>query len=107
MWQRPQHLMMRAHRDRRVFYVEEPFHDARDPHLKVYDDPALPTVVAAHLPEGMRPDEEHAALRSLLDELYAERRIDDFVLWQYSSWAVPITGHLEPLVTVYDCMDDI
>ena len=107
VWQRPQHLMMRAHRDRRVFYVEEPYYDADEPHLKVYDDPRWPTVVAPHLRAGLAADTGHTELRTLLDGFYAERSIDRFALWHYSSWAVPVTGHLGPLVTVYDCMDDI
>src|ERR1700722_2083315 len=51
VFQRPQHLMSRFARERRVFYWEEPLHDSHTPLLTTYTCPKTNvTVVTPHLP---------------------------------------------------------
>src|SRR4051794_39383980 len=69
VFQRPQHLMTRCARDRRVFFVEEPlFQPGITPRLRITR--SLPvTVVVPELPEGLTQDAADAAQRDLIDEL--------------------------------------
>ena len=106
VYQRPQHLMSRAARDRRVFYWEEPVFDAAEPSLEVERGGDGVTVVVPHLPP-MEADAAEAALRRLLDGWMEEAGIGRFVAWFYTPMALGWAGHLDPLATVYDCMDEL
>ncbi|HEX2076824.1 MAG TPA: glycosyltransferase [Longimicrobium sp.] len=106
VYQRPQHLMSRFARDRRVFYWEEPVHDTTHPWLESTRGADGVTVMVPHLP-AMRADEAEAALRRLLDGWMADEEIGRFTAWFYTPMALGWAGHLDPLVTVYDCMDEL
>jgi UDP-galactopyranose mutase len=105
VYQRPQHLMSRFARDRRVFYWEEPVFGA-EPSLEVSRGADGVTVIVPRLPH-MAPDEAEAALRRLLDGWMADAGIGRFVAWFYTPMALGWAGHLDPLATVYDCMDEL
>jgi UDP-galactopyranose mutase len=115
VYQRPQHLMTRCARSRRVFYVEEPtvghgdwapLEDAQ-PRLDVFPEWNGVTVATPRLPAGVSQTRAEEMQRMLLDELFLEHEIDDYVLWYYTPMAVGWTRHLKPRVTVYDCMDEL
>jgi UDP-galactopyranose mutase len=107
VFQRPQHLMTRAARDRRVFFFEEPEFDSNElrPRLQI-DRSGGVTVVVPRLPESCRGD-ANAAQRALIDELIESEEIDDYVLWFYTPMALAFTDHLLPQAIVYDCMDEL
>ena len=115
VYQRPQHLLTRCAREQRVFYIEEPTYGDGDwaplegdgPRLDVY--PAWKGVVVAtpRLPAGTDEVDAESMQRTLVDELFLEWEIDDYVLWFYTPMAVAFTRHLRPLATVYDCMDEL
>jgi UDP-galactopyranose mutase len=46
-------------------------------------------------------------LRILIDELFAQHRINSYCLWYYAPMWLNCTRHLDPLVTVYDCMTEV
>ena len=106
VYQRPQHLMSRFGRDRRVFFWEEPVFGAAEPSLEVSRGADGVTVVVPHLPDGGQEQTE-AALRRLLDGWMADEGIGRFVAWFYTPMALGWAGHLDPLATVYDCMDEL
>jgi UDP-galactopyranose mutase len=106
VYQRPQHLMSRFARDRRVFYWEEPVHHDAVPWLQVTRGDDGVTLIVPHLP-SMDAAEAEPALRRLLDEWMAEEGIGRFVAWFYTPMALGWAGHLDPLATVYDCMDEL
>src|SRR3954465_1201950 len=63
--QRPQHLMLRWGRERRVFFIEEPlFHGAgsaagaRDEYLAISEPISGVRVVTPHLPAGLSAEEQ-------------------------------------------------
>ena len=105
VYQRPQHLLSRCAKERRVFYVEEPIFDAPTPRLAIDEHDGV-HVVVPHLPEA---DEAQvsAMLRHLLDALLQRFAIVDYAAWFYTPMAVPWTSHLRPRATVYDCMDEL
>src|SRR3954451_2854665 len=107
VFQRPQHLMTRCARDRRVYFVEEPvFTAAADPWLDV-DTADGGTVVVPPLPHGLDDPSIAAAQRLLIDELMTRERIRHYVAWYYTPMALAFTEHLRPAAVVYDCMDDL
>jgi UDP-galactopyranose mutase len=111
VYQRPQHLLSRFGRERRVFFIEEPIFDGQEPYLEVTNREDGVWVVVPHLPARLQggPDEEviGAELRALVTELITEQRISSYILWYYTPMALSFTRHLEPLVVVYDCMDEL
>ncbi|HWS54918.1 MAG TPA: glycosyltransferase family 1 protein [Pyrinomonadaceae bacterium] len=105
VYQRPQHLLSRCARGRRVFFVEEPVYgDAM--RLDVSEREGGVRVVVPHLPHQARADGE-ALQRTLLDQLFAAQAVGDHVLWYYTPMPVAWTRHLDPLAVVYDCMDEL
>jgi len=109
VYQRPQHLLSRCARDRRVFFFEEPFYTDDGPRLDVRRSEEGVYVVVPHLPERARgnSEEEEALLQALLARLFAEYRVREHALWYYTPMAVAWTRHLKPLAVVYDCMDEL
>jgi len=107
VWQRPQHLMSRFARDRRVFFVEEPIREDTEPRLEVSEKQGGVKVAIPHLPHGLSPEQAEAVQAGLLREMLEEHEVADYVLWYYTPMAIPFTGELEPLAVVYDCMDEL
>jgi UDP-galactopyranose mutase len=107
VFQRPQHLMTRCARDRRVFYVEEPvFGPEIAPRLRI--EPSGPvTVVVPYLPDDMSAADAHVAQRALIDQLIYAARVSKYVVWYYTPMALAFTDHLSPLAVIYDCMDEL
>jgi UDP-galactopyranose mutase len=108
VYQRPQHLLTRCARERRVFFVEEPiFVKEQLAQLDVTMRECGVSVVVPRLPEGLSEEEIIGVQRLLLDELLQRCRILDYILWYYTPMAIPFTRHLSPMVTVFDCMDEL
>ena len=115
MYQRPQHLLSRCARQRRVFFIEEATYgegpwaplESGQPRLDISDREEGAIVAVPRLPEGVSETEADLMQRTLVDELFVEQEIEDYVLWFYSPMPVAYTGHLRPLATVYDCMDEL
>jgi UDP-galactopyranose mutase len=108
VYQRPQHLMTRCARERRVFYFEEPIPKAISaPRLEVGMCPSGVCIVVPQLPHGLSESEVEAAQRALIDQLFVECGIRECVLWYYTPMALSFTSHLKPLAVVYDCMDEL
>lgn len=107
VFQRPQHLMSRFARDRRVFFVEEPLPGDGPPRLEVSERPGGARIAVPRLPHGMSPQETEAAQAHLLRGLLAEHGVADYVLWYYTPMAVAFTDGLEPAAVVYDSMDEL
>jgi glycosyltransferase involved in cell wall biosynthesis len=112
VYQRPQHLMSRFARDRRVFFFEEPHWDGREGHpgdirLDVSERPGGVKVAVPHLPPGLSPAAAEAAQAELLRGLLDEQAVARHVLWYYTPMAVGFTAGLTPDAVVYDCMDEL
>lgn len=107
VYQRPQHLLSRCARDRRVFFVEEPILDDGPPRLEVTPRDGGVWVAVPRLPHGTPAEQAEQAQRALLDELLGSHAIRSYVLWVYSPMALGFADHLRPAATVYDCMDEL
>ncbi|HEX5827121.1 MAG TPA: glycosyltransferase family 1 protein [Candidatus Limnocylindrales bacterium] len=107
--QRPNHLMTRAARGRRVFFIEEPVIDeepvARVPLEIERADGVL--VVRPHIGSATPPERHEAVLRSRLDGLVSSFGIRRPVRWYYTPMALPWSEHVPASAVVYDCMDEL
>jgi UDP-galactopyranose mutase len=107
VYQRPNHLLARAARRHRVYFVEEPMRDVTIPRLTTSQRDGV-TVVVPHIAESDRDGEERQ-LGLLLDELVRGEKLSRPVVWYYTPMALPWTRHIaaSASATVYDCMDHL
>ena len=109
VFQRPQHLMKRFARERRVVYWEEPVHAAvgSAEALNVRICPKTDvTIVTPRLAEGLTEEDQEMALRRLLDAFLA-REPGPVIKWYYTPMMLPFSSHIAASMTVYDCMDEL
>jgi UDP-galactopyranose mutase len=59
------------------------------------------------LPDGLEGAQAEAVQRRLLDGLLRDHAIRRYASWYYTPMALGFTMDLRPLVTVYDCMDEL
>jgi len=106
--QRPQHLLSRCAKNRRVFFVEEPILSATgDWRLDVSIHESGVWVIVPHLNEGISKETAQTAQQAMLDDLFQAAEINNYILWYYTPMAVSFTNHLKPLAVVYDCIDEL
>jgi len=104
---RPQRLMSRSALERRVFFVEEPVFGAAVSGLDIRRRDCGVYVVTPHLREGPDDAETPSVEQALLlDELFLEYEVCDYILWYYTPAAVASTWRLDPLLVVYDCVNE-
>src|SRR6266550_9274340 len=108
VYQRPQHLLTRCARDRRVFFVEEPLFSNGSMRLDIREAEAGVRVVVPHLPEGLRSEiATTAVMKELTRRLFLDHGIREYVFWYYTPMALTFTNHFTPRASVYDCMDEL
>jgi UDP-galactopyranose mutase len=100
--------MSRCARERRVFFFEEPIFDKyRSRRLELTLNADGVSVAVPHFPAQLEGERLVAAQKEMIDELFLRCEIHDYVLWYYTPMAMPFTRHLNPLATIYDCMDEL
>jgi UDP-galactopyranose mutase len=104
VFQRPQHLMTRFARNRRVFFIEEPVYGDDKPGFEISNREKGPFIVVPHLPNGADAD---AIMPRLIDEFRRKEEIIDCVAWFYTPMMLDWMDGLRPHVIVYDCMDEL
>jgi UDP-galactopyranose mutase len=108
VYQRPQHLLSRCAKERRVFFIEEPVIGEGPARFEVSRRDDGVNVAVPHIPEGMAGEVAIDAIQQgLIDRLFADHKINNYVLWYYTPMALGITRHLQPQAVVYDCMDEL
>ena len=109
VFQRPQHLLTRFARKRRVFYVEEPVFNATQNDYTIQRVPDHPNVfiVVPHLKNDLQEFERNLILKGLIDLLIINENIGSYFTWYYSPMSLVWSDHLNPEMIVYDCMDEL
>ena len=107
VWQRPQHLLTRAARDRHVWYVEEPRDTEGTATLEITAFDERVSLVVPLLPAGLTPEQACHAQRALLVDWWRRSRFNAPLLWYYTPMAMTFTRSLPAGVVVYDCMDEL
>ena len=106
VYQRPQHLMSRFAKERRVFFFEEPVYDAPSQYNEIFDDPKTGVcVVTPHITSDTVNVSD--ALRHLLDMFMVSMNIRTYFTWYYTPLSFAFSDHLKPALLVYDCMDEL
>lgn len=108
VYQRPQHLLSRCAKDRRVFFVEEPIFGNGSMRLDMREADAGVRVVVPHLPDGLRSEIAiNAVMKEMTRQLFIDHDIDEYIFWYYTPMALNFTDHFNPVASVYDCMDEL
>jgi UDP-galactopyranose mutase len=107
VFQRPQHLMTRCARDRRVFFVEEPRRTGQAARLLVRQDASGVWVAVPEIPAALDEAALANAFRDLVRDLLAMMRSRTYVAWYLTPMAAIITSTLTPIAVVFDCMDEL
>ena len=108
VYQRPQHLLSRCARERRVFFVEEPIFGNSSMRLDVEERPGGVRVVVPRLPEGLRSEvATTAVMKEMIRRLFEENGIREYVFWYYTPMALSFTKDFSPIASIYDCMDEL
>ncbi|AZI43897.1 glycosyltransferase family 1 protein [Deinococcus psychrotolerans] len=107
VFQRPQHLMGQAARDRRVYYVEPPLFGEWDSSLEIRSTEYGVTVVVPRLLEGLDAAASQARTAAMLNELALSEAWHEYTLWVYTPMEMPLVTALDPSLVIYDCMDEL
>lgn len=110
VYQRPQHLMSRLKRNRRIIFFEEPFY-TKEPAAFLGREAPLENVLVLkpHTPlkiPGFH-DEQLPYLKPLLQKLLRDEAIPAAIAWFYTPMALPLIQDSNPAAIVYDCMDEL
>jgi len=107
IYQRPQHIISRFATEARVFYFEDPLHNSYPDQLRVRMDADTGVhVVTPELEESFQGSSD-TRIKKLLYQLMAIYKINRYICWYYSPTAMAFSQSLKPLVTVYDCTDEL
>ena len=107
VYQRPNHLMARAARDRRVYFVEEPSPaEVAVPTLRTVESEGV-QVVTPIVPGDLPHERWDETVAGLLRRFALAEGIHEPTLWFYTPMALPWVSGIEPSEVVYDSMDDL
>jgi UDP-galactopyranose mutase len=114
VWQRPQQILSRLARDRKVYFIEEPIFQDDAPlppdgvRLDVREDDGItvarPICKDPGPGEGWRLEQMYTRL---VAEFVEQQGIRDFTAWFYSPMFMPSLERIQPSMIVYDAMDEL
>ncbi|HMI62602.1 MAG TPA: glycosyltransferase [Puia sp.] len=110
VYQRPQHLMNRLAARHRIFFIEEPVVDScgNGRYFQTYHDPSADVnVITPHLPTGSSEQEIVDGQAEILKNVLRDYSVKNYISWYYSPMALSFSNDLDPVYTVYDCMDEL
>jgi UDP-galactopyranose mutase len=107
VYQRPNHLMSRAARDRRVFFVEEPRFSARTDAAMSESVREGVRVLTPELPESLAGEAATDVIAAMVEEALERYRVERPVLWYLTPMALPWSRTLEASARIYDSMDNL
>ena len=105
VYQRPQHLMSRFNNHYPVFFIEEPSIYSGPDTYSIHVSDQNVRIVTPKL--GNNEDNYNKRLRNVIDLFIEEQKIGKFIAWYYTPMALLFTNHLKPVLTIYDCMDEL
>ncbi|WP_031497593.1 glycosyltransferase [Bryobacter aggregatus] len=108
VYQRPQQILSRLARNRRVFFIEEPKEESSG--IEARWDLSSPvsnvTVMVPRLPAGkFVPGFGHPKLKRMIRTGLAAAGCTKPIVWTDTPSAVRLLEEAKPAMTVYDCMD--
>ncbi|MGN7786165.1 glycosyltransferase family 1 protein [Niabella sp. 22666] len=106
VYQRPQHLISRFAQMYRTIYIEEPVFKNGDNGYSLSYDQSGVLVVTPEMNQA-HSDDTSAVMEEILRQLFSDLAIRKYICWYYTPMALLFSRHLEPILTVYDCMDEL
>ena len=92
----------------RVFLIEEPLFDDTENFMEITQvDNTRVWIIVPHLKNTTNENDVTSLQKILLDSMLESIQIKSFVLWYYSPMALCWSDHLTPILTIYDCMDEL
>jgi UDP-galactopyranose mutase len=108
VFQRPQHLLSRFAKSRRVYYFEEPVPGPGAAWLEIKQCPDTGVrVMTPHVPPDATFEQTEQLQQVLLSQALSDHRISNSVAWYYTPMALGFSRSMKALYTVYDCMDEL
>ena len=98
VYQRPQHLLSRLARSRRVLFIEEPMYTTAAPHIQLNSPCAGVTVLSVHTPvvaQGFN-DAQLQVMQPLLSTWFKSNEVKKPVVWFYTPMALPLLAAAKP-----------
>ncbi|HWJ29286.1 MAG TPA: glycosyltransferase family 1 protein [Flavisolibacter sp.] len=107
VFQRPNHLLSRFSKHQRVFFIEEPiFYEGEDKlHIDNYNENLY--VITPYIKSGLSEYEIHQIQKKFISNILNNMKVNRYFCWYYTPMALPFTDHLNPELTIYDCMDEL
>lgn len=109
VFQRPQHLLSRLAKHRRIVFIEEPFHTDSQPRWEK-NSPQENILVCRPFTQQSSHGfsaEQIEALLPMVQSLLKEEKIDQYVIWCYTAMSQPLASALHPQAVVFDVMDEL
>jgi UDP-galactopyranose mutase len=98
--------MSRVAKTHRVFFVEEPI-IGDGVHLEIEERQENLWVIVPHLSHEMGEESRRDHQAGFLLQLLKTMEVENYIAWYYTPMALPIGECLQPMATVYDCMDEL
>ena len=108
VYQRPQHLLSRLAKQNRVLFFEEPVETDAPVNYQVNNDGNNGIkIIVPQIPYQATSEQIKERQKEVIDDILAKEKIRRPIFWYYSPMALGFSDHLSPLLTVYDCMDEL
>jgi UDP-galactopyranose mutase len=91
----------------RVFVIEDPMFNDGPEHCLVTKGDENVWVVVPHLHNGLSEQETNTRKKDLLNKLFSDFQIKDYIFWYYTPMSLDYTSHFTAKLTVFDCMDEL
>ncbi len=109
VYQRPQHLLARLAKHRRIIFIEEPIHADAEPHWE--KSTPEPNVMVCRPRNNKHSHgftkEQTEALIPMVQKLLADEGIEQYVVWCYTAMAYPLAAAIARDGVVFDVMDEL
>src|SRR4051812_42024509 len=107
VFQRPQHLLSRLAKHRRIIFIEEPFHTDGEPRWEKNNAADNVLVCRPHTSKHSHgfTTEQIDAMLPMVKSLLAEEGVDQYVVWCYTAMSYPLAAALSPEAVTFDVMD--
>ena len=107
VYQRPQHLMSRFAKERRVFFIEEPMDHDGDPKWRFSEEQGHLIRCVPLLPASRDRADDNEVVRGMVGSLAEDWGCRECIAWFYTPMMLELGSDLKPVATVYDCMDEL
>lgn len=108
VYQRPQHLISRFSRGYTTFYIEECIYSEEEDGYSSNLTEDHVSVIIPHLKgNSLDKREENERVEKIIEKLFEEHHIKDYIFWYYTPMALDFTQNFGPRLTIYDCMDEL